>query len=43
MEDKQIVSMLLARAEGAIESLGKRFGQQLLMIAKNIFENLTFT
>ena len=40
MEDKQIVSMLLARAEGAIEALGKRFGQQLLQIAKNILENL---
>ena len=40
MEDKQIVAMLFARAEGAIEALGKRFGQQLLQIAKNILENL---
>lgn len=39
MEDKQIVAMLFARAEGAIEALGKRFGQQLLQIAKNILEN----
>lgn len=39
MEDKQIVAMLFARAEGAIEALGKRFGQQLLQIAKNILED----
>lgn len=40
MVDKQIVAMLFARAEGAIEALGKRFGRQLLQIAKNILENL---
>ena len=39
MEDKQIVAMLFARAEGAIEALAKRFGGQLLQIAKNILEN----
>lgn len=39
MEDKQIVVMLFARAEGAIEALGKRFGGPLLQIAKNILEN----
>lgn len=39
MEDKQIVAMLFARAEGAIEALGKRFGRQLLQIAKNILES----
>ena len=38
MEDKQIVSMLFARADGAIETLSKRFGRQLLQIAKNILE-----
>lgn len=40
MEDKQIVSMLFARADGVIETLSKRFGRQLLQIAKNILENL---
>lgn len=40
MEDKQIITMLFARAEGAIEALAKRFGGQLLQIAKNILENL---
>lgn len=36
MEDKQIIGMLFARAEGAIDALAKRFGQQLLRIAQNI-------
>ncbi|MBQ8358992.1 MAG: sigma-70 family RNA polymerase sigma factor [Oscillospiraceae bacterium] len=39
MEDKQIVTMLFARAEGAIEALAERFGRPLLRIAKNILEN----
>ena len=39
MEDKQIIAMLFARAEGALEALGKRFGKQLLQISKNILEN----
>ena len=36
MDDQQIVKMLFARAEGAIEALAERFGQQLLKIARNI-------
>lgn len=39
MEDKQLVVMLFARAEGAIDALAERFGQQLLRIAQNILEN----
>ena len=41
MEDKQIVAMLFARAEGAIDALGKQFGSQLLQIAWNILGNMS--
>lgn len=40
MEDKQIIAMLFARAEGAIEALAQRFGQQLLQIGKNILDDI---
>ena len=40
MEDKQIIAMLFARAEGTIEALGRRFGEPLLQIAKNILGNV---
>ena len=36
MEDKEIIKMLFARAEGAIEALRAKFGQQLHRIALNI-------
>lgn len=36
MDDKQIISMLFARTEGAIEALAARFGRQILAIARNI-------
>lgn len=39
MEDKSIISMLLARAEGAIEALVQRFEKQLYHTAMNILEN----
>lgn len=41
MEDKQILAMLFARAEGAIEALANKFGQQLLRISQNIVGNLS--
>ena len=39
MEDRSIISMLFARAEGAIEALAKRFEKQLYHTAMNILEN----
>lgn len=39
MEDKQIIAMFWARAEGAIDALAVRFGKTLLRICQNILEN----
>ena len=39
MEDKQIVKLLFARAENAINELSTRFGKQLHRIAYNILGN----
>ena len=39
MEDRQIVQLLFARAEIAINELSTRFGKQLHRIAYNILEN----
>lgn len=36
MEDSQIIALLFARAEGAIEALAQRYGKRLLAIARNI-------
>lgn len=36
MEDKQIIQMLFARVEGAIEALAAKFGQPLQRLAQNI-------
>ena len=39
MDDKEIISMLFARADGAIEALAARFGRSLFRIAQNILED----
>lgn len=39
MEDRQIVQLLFARAENAINELSARFGKQLNRIAYNILQN----
>lgn len=39
MEDKQILKLFFARAEGAIEALAEKFGGTLQRIAMNILEN----
>jgi len=39
VEDKQIIAMLFARVEGAIEALAARYGQPLLRLAHNILGN----
>lgn len=39
MEDKKIIKLLWARAEGAIEALAQKFGQRLLSTARNILGN----
>lgn len=39
MDDKQIVQLLFARAEGAIEALASKFGATLERIAMNILGN----
>ena len=39
MEDKQIIRLLFARAEQALEVLGKQFGPRLLHTARNILSS----
>lgn len=39
MNDRKILSMLLKRAEGAIEAMAQKFGQRLLATARNILGN----
>ncbi len=40
MEDNQILKLLLARAESAIDALAAKFGRRLLCTAHNILDNL---
>ncbi len=40
MEDKQIIKLLFARAESAIDALAGKFGRRLLRTAQNILNNL---